>query len=257
MQWFVPMRVNAMEKATKFPPNERLKAYRIRRTWSQEDLAEKVGTSSKNVGRWERGETFPSPYYRRKLCEVFDLSPGELGLLPEDPVLRLSLNSDAEAAGHGQPFFTKTFLPKHSSWRVALAILWLLVVVAGVFGLSRLIAPPVRAHIVPGGSWISPMNGQTISGIVHFAAYAYPTNLGDPAIDHVNFTMWWQGVDPRKWVIACALRVQSSKDIYSCDVNLAKLGAVAGPIKISFDVYDRKGNSDLAPNGVHTITYSP
>lgn len=246
-----------MEKVPRFPPNELLKAHRIRRCWSQEDLAAKIGTSPKNVGRWERGETSPSPYYCQRLCEVFDLKPWELGLLPEDPVLRPPAESDTDSAGREVPFF-KTFLSKHTSWRIALVILCLLVVItAGFFGLSKFFAAPAHAHIVPGGSWISPMDRQTVSDVVHFAAYAYPTNPGDPTIDHVNFTMWWQGVDPRKWIIACAVRTPSAKDVFSCDVNLAKLHAVAGLIKISFDVYDRNGNSNLAPNGEHTITYSP
>jgi len=247
--------VIAMEKATRFPPNERLKAHRMRRCWSQEQLAEAIGTSSKMVGRWERGETSPGPYYCQKLCEVFELSPWELGLLSEDPVQRVQTEPETDSAARELPFF-ETFLPKHTSWRVALAILCLLVVIASFLWLSRSSVPPVHAHIVPGGSWISPMNQQRVSDIVHFAAYAYPTHPGDPAIDYVNFTMWWQGVDPRMWVIACAVHVQSSKDVYSCDASLTKLGAVAGPIKISFDVYDLKGNSNLAPNGVHTITYS-
>ena len=250
------LEVIAVEKATRFPPNERLKAHRIRRCWSQEDLAEKLGTSSKMVGRWERGETSPGPYYCQKLCEVFDLNPWELGLLSEDPTLQPLSASNADSAERKRPF-VESFLAKHTSWRVALAILCLLVVVAGSFGLSKFFAIPAHARAVPGGSWINPINGQPVSGVVHFAAYAYPTNPGDPSIDHVNFTAWWQGVDPRKWVIVCAVHVQSSKDVYSCDVNFAKLGALAGPIKISFDVYDRNGNSDLAPNGVHTIRYSP
>jgi transcriptional regulator with XRE-family HTH domain len=246
-----------MEKAPRFPPNELLKAHRMRRCWTQEQLAEAIGTTSKNVGRWERGETSPGPYYCQKLCEVFGLSPWELGLLQEDPVLRPPAGSDTDSAGREVPFF-KTFFPKHTSWRVALAILCLLVVIAaGFFGLGKFFAAPVHAHIVPGGSWISPVNGQTVSNVIHFAAYAYPTNPDDPAIDHVNFTIWWQVVDPRKWVIACIIRTPSAKDVYSCDVNLAKLGAAAGQIKISFDVYDRNGNSNLAPNGEHTITYSP
>jgi len=40
-------------------------------------------------------------------------------------------------------------------------------------------------------------------------------------------------------------------------VNLRLLGAIAGPIRVSFDVYDKAGNANLAPNGEHTITYAP
>ncbi len=245
-----------MKDASRLPPSEIIKAQRKRRCWTQEQLAEALGTSAKNVGRWERGETSPSPYYCQRLCEVFGVSPWELGLLEADPLLQLPVEPDTDSAGRGRPFH-EAFLPKRTSWRVALAILFLLVVIVGLFGLSKFFATPAYAHIKPGGSWISPMNGQMVSGVIHFAAYAYPTNPGDPAIDHVNFTMWWQGVDPRRWVIACTIHAHSSKDVFSCDVNLAQLGAVAGPIRISFDVYDRNGNYNKAPNGVHAITYFP
>src|SRR5581483_506138 len=46
-------------------------------------LADKIGTTSLNVGRWERGVTVPGPHFRVKLSEVFGKSPAELGLVAE------------------------------------------------------------------------------------------------------------------------------------------------------------------------------
>ncbi len=112
------------------------------------------------------------------------------------------------------------------------------------------------APVKPGGVWISP-TGPTIGSIVHFAAYAYPTHPGDPAIDFVNFTAYWPGVDPRAWDIVCQVRFPVRKDVYACDVNLQQLGAPAGQITISFDVHDRQGNVNFSPNGEHKIIYSP
>ncbi|MFL5654776.1 MAG: hypothetical protein ACJ8CB_11455 [Ktedonobacteraceae bacterium] len=31
--------------------------------------------------------------------------------------------------------------------------------------------------------WVNPANGQVVHGVIHFAAKAYPTNPGDPAIN--------------------------------------------------------------------------
>jgi len=45
-------------------------------------VANKLGTSRKNVSRWECGETFPSPYYRELLCQLFELDAQALDLLP-------------------------------------------------------------------------------------------------------------------------------------------------------------------------------
>lgn len=234
-----------MEKATRFPPNELLKAQRLRHFWTQEQLAEKIGTTDKNVGRWERGDTSPSLYYCQRLCEVFHLSACELGLISEGAEL------------HSSP--PETFPPKTIPRSVALAALVLVVVIVGYIALSWYLATPMpaHAHIEPGGSWISPLNGQTVHDVVDFAAFAYPTHSGDPQIDHVNFTVWWQGVDPRTWIIACAVHAPTTKDVYKCDVNLAQLGAPAGQIKISFDVYDQNGNSNQAPNGEHLVIYTP
>ncbi len=67
-------------------PNHTLRDERTRHDWSQQDLADKVGTTPNNVGRWERGETVPGPYFRQQLCEVFGKSSSELGLIEERPV---------------------------------------------------------------------------------------------------------------------------------------------------------------------------
>src|SRR5712692_5306626 len=67
-------------------PNQTLRDERTRHDWSQQDLADRVGTTPNNVGRWERGETVPGPYFRQQLCEVFGKSSSELGLIEERPV---------------------------------------------------------------------------------------------------------------------------------------------------------------------------
>jgi WD40 repeat protein/transcriptional regulator with XRE-family HTH domain len=59
----------------------RLKNERERRGWSQEYLAERVGSDSKTVGRWEGGLTLPQAKYRRKLIELFGIEANEFGLL--------------------------------------------------------------------------------------------------------------------------------------------------------------------------------
>jgi transcriptional regulator with XRE-family HTH domain len=58
----------------------RLSTERLRRHWSQLQVADQVGTTPGNVSRWERGITSPSPYFRTKLCELFGMSAHELGL---------------------------------------------------------------------------------------------------------------------------------------------------------------------------------
>lgn len=73
-----------MKKSTKLAPNVQLKRVRERKGWSQEHVGQEVGTDSFTVSRWERGITMPSPHFRQKLCDLFDLTPVELGLVPAE-----------------------------------------------------------------------------------------------------------------------------------------------------------------------------
>src|SRR5256885_11941370 len=71
-----------MEKsAAKLVPNLRLRNERERRGWSRNYVAEKIGSDIQTVARWERGATFPTPCLRQELCELFEMSADELGLL--------------------------------------------------------------------------------------------------------------------------------------------------------------------------------
>lgn len=63
--------------------NSRLRQEREQRGWTQSEVAERLRTTRINVGRWENGLTFPSPYYRQKLAELFGKSLQELDLIPE------------------------------------------------------------------------------------------------------------------------------------------------------------------------------
>jgi len=64
----------------------RLIEERKRRQWSQQEVADLIGTTQHNVSRWEGGVTTPAPYFRAKLCELFCMRPQELGLLIEQMV---------------------------------------------------------------------------------------------------------------------------------------------------------------------------
>ena len=82
-------------------PRLRLTEARIARKWSQQDVADRIGTTHLNVSRWERGITKPGPYFRRKLCSLFGKSEQELDLestpLSSAAVRAISASADAEA----------------------------------------------------------------------------------------------------------------------------------------------------------------
>ncbi|MBV8695370.1 MAG: tetratricopeptide repeat protein, partial [Ktedonobacteraceae bacterium] len=55
---------------------------RLARRWSQQEVADKLGTTHVNVSRWERGLTRPGPYFRNRLCNLFGMTEEELELGP-------------------------------------------------------------------------------------------------------------------------------------------------------------------------------
>ncbi|GAC1348489.1 MAG: FxSxx-COOH system tetratricopeptide repeat protein [Ktedonobacteraceae bacterium] len=93
-----------MKKAAQATPNQRLSREREQRGWSQQKLADQIGTTPVNVSRWERGLTSPSPYFRHKLCELFGKYAQELGLVedtvdnPGEQVLAAAFPEQAAAA---------------------------------------------------------------------------------------------------------------------------------------------------------------
>jgi transcriptional regulator with XRE-family HTH domain len=91
-------------------PNALLRQQRETRNWTQEALAEKLGTSAQSVSRWERGASSPSLYYRERLCALFSTSAEALGLL---------LDADREqGVGSRDERSTHTYLnaPPASDW---------------------------------------------------------------------------------------------------------------------------------------------
>jgi hypothetical protein len=104
----------------------------------------------------------------------------------------------------------------------------------------------------PGGLWVYPSDGQQVGDFVTLQAAAYPTNAGDPAISHVNFTAWYNNA----WNILCSVTSPTYSDVYECNWTLR--GVVSpGNVTISFDVYDQAGGANYAPNGLHSINYVP
>lgn len=114
------------------------------------------------------------------------------------------------------------------------------------------------AGVVPGGIWLSPSDGETVTGPLHFAARAYAGHRDDPAIAFVEFTVSWDG-RRGPWLVACHVSKPQQGDLYQCTWNPAQSHAPAGELQISFDVYDQAKPRDVdeAPNGVHSVRYLP
>lgn len=77
---------------------KRLIEERKRHGWSQQELADLIGTTQNNISRWEMGSTTPGPFFRAKLCELFGQSAQALGLLNVDALPLFSNKEEAAAA---------------------------------------------------------------------------------------------------------------------------------------------------------------
>ncbi|WP_327047475.1 helix-turn-helix domain-containing protein [Microbispora sp. NBC_01189] len=85
-----------MPASHRHPPNRRLAWERLQRGWSYEEVCERIRTAMRSCGekdtgltantvrRWETGERWPDPRYRKHLVTIFGMSASELGLLTSD-----------------------------------------------------------------------------------------------------------------------------------------------------------------------------
>ena len=67
-----------MSTFEEFSIGQRLRRERERLSWTQERLAEEIGTSPASINRWEHDKTVPQLHYRELLCRVFRKSAEEL-----------------------------------------------------------------------------------------------------------------------------------------------------------------------------------
>lgn len=69
------------QRTVSLAANDLLRQERQRRGWSRAYIAEEIGVADpKTIGRWERGDAFPSAYFLQKLCNLFHMPAEDLGL---------------------------------------------------------------------------------------------------------------------------------------------------------------------------------
>ena len=62
----------------------RIKELRLERNLTQSEVAKAIGTSQRNIGRWENGENTPAAIYVKALAEFFCVSADYLLGLEDD-----------------------------------------------------------------------------------------------------------------------------------------------------------------------------
>src|SRR5260370_37236363 len=88
----------------------RLQQARHQRHWSQQELADLLGTTPLNISRWVHGLTTPNPYFRHKLRDLFGKSEIELGLR-SDPTFPASTHAEQQERSASRFPLVDPFLP--------------------------------------------------------------------------------------------------------------------------------------------------
>src|SRR5712692_7079779 len=114
--------------------NERLRAQRRLRGWSQEDVArglvgvgidigeKQLGVTRHLVSRWERGITSPRSPYPKVLCLLFETTAEELGLIPPFRQAPASVTMEGGIFEDGDDVERRDFLGLFSSAARAVAV---------------------------------------------------------------------------------------------------------------------------------------
>lgn len=122
-----------------------LKRERILRGWSQANVAAKIGSDPKTVGRWERGLTSPSPYLTQQLCVLYGKTVQELSSASSQTLVE----QQPKAAEPVVPSLPHRIPRKRLLiFLSALLVCTLLVGSSGLVLLHR-IFPPRSAHSAP------------------------------------------------------------------------------------------------------------
>ncbi len=102
-------------------PNEELRQAREIKGWSQRKVAEELGTNENMVSRWECGESKPSPFYREKLCILFEKSALELGFIEQQASSQLFYSGLQELGNQEMNRSRRRFLESIGAVGTALA----------------------------------------------------------------------------------------------------------------------------------------
>ncbi|MEC2345420.1 helix-turn-helix domain-containing protein [Paenibacillus barengoltzii] len=90
--------------------SEKLKAERMKKGWTQDELAEKLFVSRQSVSKWEKGLNYPSIETLLKISDLFDISLDEL--LKSDEELTKKVIKESKQLAHPKLkfFFDVLFL---------------------------------------------------------------------------------------------------------------------------------------------------
>jgi transcriptional regulator with XRE-family HTH domain len=100
-----------------------LVAARVRKHWTQQQAATRIGVDWNTLSRWERGVARPRSYYIDTICELYEMTAGELGLVdatlfPFPPSSLTSSESDDPLRRLARNDLSQRFMSIMVSWHL-------------------------------------------------------------------------------------------------------------------------------------------
>lgn len=126
--------------------NSMLQSARMKKSWTPEFVSQKVGVSVNTYIRWETGVQVPRPSSLHALCEVFEMSPAELGFA----VSSTNTDTHTERAMPEKDTVSKGYTPGDkvtwstpsealTLWSLGITSCWQLYMVGGQVELERMV----------------------------------------------------------------------------------------------------------------------
>src|ERR1019366_1622604 len=122
--------------------NSMLQSARMKKSWTPEFVSQKVGVSLTTYMRWETGVQVPRPSSLSALCNVFEMSPAELGFAPASPDAQNTIpeaGNQGKAYAPGDQVTWSTPSEALGLWSLGITSCWQLYMVGGQVELERLV----------------------------------------------------------------------------------------------------------------------
>ncbi len=177
-----------------------LKVEREKRGWSLAKLAEMLGTTTRTVSRWEQGLAVPYPYYREQLCNLYEKTAEELGLLSD---VHEKINDEKEVLPPVPEPVEPSFAASQAPFLVDPAIPEVLGSTDSLLGRNDLLAQVKQRLLASGGTTSIALNGLPGIGKTSLAV-ALATDQEVQA--HFSDGILWTALGPHPNVLALLAR---------------------------------------------------
>jgi tetratricopeptide (TPR) repeat protein len=119
--------------------NSMLQSARMKKSWTPEFVSGKVGVRLNTYIRWETGVQVPRPSSLQALCDIFEMSPAELGFADFPPGELYKTGNGGQAYASDDQLAWSTPSEALALWSLGITSCWQLYMVGGQAELERLV----------------------------------------------------------------------------------------------------------------------